>query len=397
MDGYSTSTEDFGDIHVGKQQIIPAFDAVSHVTVPLEELVYIPPTMSPTPAPSSLDSYLEHPLEAINYYHQKGVNRMIAEKKHMGSRAVLLLFKSKEKGVRYIDQASLGVIYTRTGRAFFDKDTEAKVLEKLCIDLQPYYEKHKTDFVLLDAEIMPWNLKAKEIIAQQYAHVAENARMDRSHLIDKMQNSTLDHDLSEWLHDYQNKLAHTEIFEQVYQKYCWEIHGLNEIQIAPFHILAHSNKTFFDQSHEWHMGMNEQLSERSSLFVRTEYKIIDSDASAADVISWWEKITADGHEGIVIKPDLFISKEKGKLIQPAIKVRGQKYLHIIYGIDYLEPHNLKRLKKRNVSKKQKLALKEFALGVEGIRRFVEEESVERVHECVLATLALESDPVDPRL
>ncbi|MCT2534731.1 metallophosphoesterase [Aquibacillus koreensis] len=115
------------------------------------------------------------------------------------------------------------------------------------------------------------------------------------------------------------------------------------------------------------------------------------------MIAWWERITSDGHEGIVIKPETFITRAKGKLIQPAIKVRGSKYLYIIYVMDYLLPENLNRLKQRNVSKKQKLALKEFSLGVEGIRRFVGGESIERVHECVLGTLAMESDPVDPRL
>ncbi len=46
-------------------------------------------------------------------------------------------------------------------------------------------------------------------------------------------------------------------------------------------------------------------------------------------------MTEDGHEGIVIKPERFLMKNRDKMIQPAIKVRGRKYLHIIYGMDYL--------------------------------------------------------------
>jgi hypothetical protein len=115
------------------------------------------------------------------------------------------------------------------------------------------------------------------------------------------------------------------------------------------------------------------------------------------VIAWWKEMTEEGHEGIVIKPESYVARNGGKLLQPAIKVRGRKYLSIIYGMDYLQPENLARLKNRNTGKKQKMALKEFALGLEGITRFQNGESVERVHECVLATLALESDPVDPRL
>lgn len=145
------------------------------------------------------------------------------------------------------------------------------------------------------------------------------------------------------------------------------------------------------------MAMNKEFAVGSSFFVSTEFKVISDEGSEQEVISWWEEMTAEGHEGIVIKPEFFIASNKGKLLQPAIKVRGRKYLHIIYGMDYLTSANLGRLKKRNTGTKQKLALKEFALGIEGIQRFVDGESLERVHECVLATLALESDPVDPRL
>src|SRR5690606_14245777 len=171
----------------------------------------------------------------------------------------------------------------------------------------------------------------------------------------------------------------------------------DRIQIAPFHVLAHSKETFFHKAHTWHMEMNVEFAKMVDIFVETEYRLIDDQSSEEEVIRWWETITKDGHEGIVIKPEFFISKHKGKIIQPAIKVRGRKYLNIIYGMDYLRPENLTRLKERNTSKKQKLALKEFALGVEGIERFVHGESIERIHECVLGTLAMESDPVDPRL
>lgn len=145
------------------------------------------------------------------------------------------------------------------------------------------------------------------------------------------------------------------------------------------------------------MEMNRQLASQSKLFVETEFKVITDQGSEDEVIRWWQEITEDGHEGMVIKPEYYIARNKGKLLQPAIKVRGRKYLRIIYGMDYLEPKNLERLKNRNTGKKQKMALKEFALGLEGITRYVNGEKIERVHECTLAVLAMESGPVDPRL
>ncbi|MFD4929486.1 polynucleotide kinase-phosphatase [Peribacillus butanolivorans] len=400
INGYSVLTEKMGEIKIHQDIVKPAIDTVSHFTIPIEQLIYIPPTMSPTPSPSALENYLEHPKEAIDYYRSHGIQTMIAEKKHMGSRAILFLFKDTEAAKKHTGFESLGVIYTRTGRRFFDVATEEELVLKINQDLHEsgYFEKYDTDYVLLDAEIMPWNLKAKELISSQYAHVSENAILDRTMLKEKIAEAARENmELKGWLEEYEQKLENAYTFKEVFQKYCWEIEDINSIQIAPFHVLAHSNETFFDQPHTWHMEMNREFAIRSSLFVETEYKLITSEASEEEVIKWWQDITSEGHEGIVIKPEFYISRNKGKLLQPAIKVRGRKYLNIIYGMDYLLPKNLERLKSRNTGKKQKLALREFSLGIEGIQRYVKGESIERVHECVLGTLAMESDPVDPRL
>ncbi|KAB7705330.1 polynucleotide kinase-phosphatase [Bacillus aerolatus] len=400
INGYSVLTEEAGEIRVFDDTVKPAIDTVSHFTVPIEQLVYIPPTMSPTPNPSSLSSYLEHPQEAIDYYRGHGIETLVAEKKHMDSRAVLLLFRNETAARKYIGTGTLGAIYTRTGRRFFDKTTEKTVVSALNEDLQRagYFDTNQTDFILLDAEIMPWNLKAKELISSQYAHVAENALLDRTILKNKLSAAAGRHDaIQSWLEEHHEKVNNALVFKEVFQKYCWDIEGVQNIQIAPFHVLAHSGETFFHKPHMWHMEKNREFARYSSFFVETEWKLIHDESSAEEVIKWWKDMTEEGHEGIVIKPEFFIAKNKGKLLQPAIKVRGRKYLNIIYGMDYLERANLERLKKRNTGKKQKLALKEFALGVEGIQRFVNGESLERIHECVLGTLAMEADRVDPRL
>lgn len=400
INGYSVSTDSLGEVKIPQELVKPAIDAVSHYTIPIEQLVYIPPTMSPTPKPSGLPEYLEHPKEAIDYYRSNGIHTLIAEKKHMGSRGILFLFKDKVAAAKHTGIESLGCIYTRTGKRFFENEAEAQMLLQLNEELTRihYFEEHQTDWVLLDAEIMPWNLKAKELISSQYAHVAENAVLDRSLLKEKLSAALPGNsELQAWLDEYEEKLENAIDFQKVFQKYCWDIDSSKPIQIAPFHVLAHSNRTFFDKPHTWHMEMNRQLASQSDLFVETEFKVITDQASEDEVIRWWQEITEDGHEGIVIKPEFYIARNKGKLLQPAIKVRGRRYLSIIYGMDYLEPKNLERLKNRNTGKKQKMALKEFALGLEGVTRYVNGETIERVHECSLGALAMESDPVDPRL
>lgn len=400
MNGYTVETEAFGAVPVSKETIIPSIDLVSHHTIPLEELVYIPPTMSPTPKPAAEAGYLEHPDEAIAYYREHGITRLIAEKKHMGSRAILLVFKDEDAAEQTIGRRTKGIIYTRSGRRFFGHEQENEVVTRLhqSLTLHEYFTSHQTKFVLLDAEILPWNLKARELIRNQYAHVAEQALLDREQLKRTLE-SAVDRveGVRGWYTEVNKKLEQAETFKQAFQTYCWDVEDINAIKIAPFHVLAHSEETFFDKTHEWHMSMNQKFADMDELFLATEYRLIEDADTANDVIEWWKSMTEEGHEGIVIKPEWFLTQVDGKLIQPAIKVRGRKYLSIIYGMDYLESENLKRLKKRNVSKKQKLALREFALGMEGIKRFVHRESLERYHECVLATLAMEVEPVDPRL
>ncbi|MBE3650600.1 polynucleotide kinase-phosphatase [Paenibacillus polymyxa] len=398
--GYSVLTESYGEVRVQGEWVKSAIDTVSHVTVPMEELVYIPPTMSPAPTGSAEEGYLEHPREALAYYRGQGLQTMVAEKKHMGSRAILLLFKNEQAAVEYVGYPTLGTIYSRSGRPFFGPGLAKQVLEKLNADLQTagYFERNQTDFVLLDAEIVPWNLKARELIAAQYAHVGEAALLDRSKLVDKLkQAKAAGREVGDWLEEMERKYGNAVTFQEAFQKYCWDVDGLDEIRIAPFHTLAHSGRTFFDQSHLWHMEHNRELAGLSSLFMETEYRVITDEASEEEVIRWWNEMTEDGHEGIVIKPERFLMKNRDKMIQPAIKVRGRKYLHIIYGMDYLVPENLKRLKQRRTNKKERHALMEGALGMEGVERFVRKDTVDRIHECVLAALSLESEPIDPRL
>nr|WP_317891190.1 polynucleotide kinase-phosphatase [Paenibacillus oceani] len=399
-EGYSVLTDVYGEVAVRGQFVKAAIDTVSHFTIPIEELVYIPPTMSPPPGVSSEDAYLEHPRDAFAFYRSQGVTTMVAEKKHMGSRAVLLIFKDENIAADYVGRPTLGTIYTRTGRAFFNPDMEKQVLHRLHADLHQarYFERHRTDLLLLDAEIVPWNLKARELIASQYAHVAETAILDRTKLMEKLrQAEAAGRKVGDWVREMEGKLANARVFQRAFQHYCWDVDGLEGIRIAPFHALAHSGETFFEQPHVWHMEHNRELASLSLLFMETDYRVITDEASEAEAIRWWEEMTEEGHEGIVVKPEHFITRNQNRVLQPAIKVRGRPYLHIIYGMDYLEPDNLKRLKMRKTGKKERHAIMEFALSVEGVERFIRKEPVERVHECVLATLALESEPVDPRL
>jgi protein phosphatase len=137
----------------------------------------------------------------------------------------------------------------------------------------------------------------------------------------------------------------------------------------------------------------------SDLLLATTYKHVHlhDEASQQEGIEWWEALTTKGGEGMVVKPLQFIAKGKKGIVQPALKCRGKEYLRIIYGPEYTIAENMERLKNRGLSRKRSLALREFALGIEALERFSNREPLRRVHECVFGVLALESEPVDPRL
>ena len=155
-----------------------------------------------------------------------------------------------------------------------------------------------------------------------------------------------------------------------------------------------------DKDHVWHMTtISSFVDADGGLLMATPYHVVDlaDPASEAAATAWWTELTETGGEGAVVKPLSFVATGSRGLLQPAVKCRGREYLRIIYGPEYTLPEHLERLRERGLSGKRSLALREFALGIEGLERFVQREPLRRVHECVFGVLALESEPVDPRL
>jgi protein phosphatase len=193
------------------------------------------------------------------------------------------------------------------------------------------------------------------------------------------------------------KRAQIAQYVAAYRRYCWPVKSLDDVKLAPFHLLATEGVAHTDKNHLWHMETLAKLA--NGFLIATPFKILEvNDAAQVDEgIRWWEELTGRGGEGMVVKPIDFAPRGKRGLLQPAIKSRGREYLRIIYGPEYTAATNLERLRERALSGKRSLALREFALGVEALERFVRREPLRRVHECVFGVLALESEPIDPRL
>jgi hypothetical protein len=175
---------------------------------------------------------------------------------------------------------------------------------------------------------------------------------------------------------------------------------MSGLKLAPFHLLASEGRVHTDRDHLWHMLTLAKLAVADpELFVPTPHrpvKLVNAEEVSA-AVSWWEELTARGGEGMVIKPLSFVARGPKGIVQPALKCRGSEYLRIIYGPEYDLPQHVERLRNRGLSGKRSLAIREFCLGIEGLTRFVNREPLRRVHECVFGVLALESEPVDPRL
>jgi protein phosphatase len=248
---------------------------------------------------------------------------------------------------------------------------------------------------------MPWSVKAQELVRQQYAAVGAASRASLSDTVNVLKQTARDNPEAEALvARFENRLSAAEKYVAAYRRYCWQVNSIADLRLAPFHLLATEGKTYFDRNHIWQMEtLGKLCAADDALLLATNYKIVTvtNEASVQEGTDWWLELTGKGGEGMVVKPLDFIVRGSRGLVQPAIKCRGKEYLRIIYGAEYDLPENLERLRQRGLSAKRSLALREFALGVEGLERFVKGEPLRRIHECVFGVLALESEPVDPRL
>lgn len=398
------------NVTIREENATAALEVMSRFAANPKWLIYLPPTMSPSET-SNEPGLLEHPAEAFSYFRSQGVPQVVCEEKHMGSRAVVVVCRDGDAArERFgVTDGEAGIVYTRTGRRFFnDVELEAKFLERLraAMTASGFWEEFRTSWACLDCELMPWSAKAQELLRSQYAAVGSAGNASLPEAI-----GVLDRAVGRLNGDAQTKATATlerirsrrssiEHFVAAYRQYCWTVESLNDLKLAPFHLLATEGKVHTDQTHVWHMEtLAKVCQEDADLLLATAYKVIDLTAleSISAGIDWWTSLTGSGGEGMVVKPADWIVRGKKGLVQPAVKCRGKEYLRIIYSPDYDSEVNLPRLRSRSLGGKRSLALREFALGLEALERFVRHEPLRRVHECVFGVLALESEPVDPRL
>ncbi len=403
----TVETRQHGNVAVREENAAAALEVMSRFAVDPRLLAYLPPTMAPT-ATSKEEGYLEHPAEAFAQYRADGVERVVCEEKHMGSRAVALVCRDTDAArERFGADGVTGALHTRTGRPFFDDPAVTEeVLGRLrtAIAAAGIWEELDTNWLLLDGELMPWSLKSAGLLRAQYAAVgaASGAVLPGATGALRRAVERGVEGLDGLLGRQRERAVDAEAFTAAYRRYCWPTEGLEGVRFAPFQLLAARGRSLAAVPHDEQLAWLDRLVEHdpTGLLRVTRRLVVDTgdEASVRAGTDWWLELTGAGGEGMVVKPLAALVRDgKARLVQPGVKVRGREYLRIIYGPEYTRPENLARLRQRFLGHKRSLALREYALGLEALDRLADGEPLWRVHEAVFAVLALESEPVDPRL
>ncbi len=394
-------------VTIREENAAAALEVMSRFATDPRWLIYLPPTMAP-PAASQRPDLLEHPEDAFAEYRREGVTQVICEEKHMGSRAVVIVCRDEQTArERFgVDSGQTGMIHTRTGRPFFDHDTDtdteaALARVRAAVDITGLWDELSTDWLALDCELLPWSAKAMDLVRRQYASVGAAAHAGLTATLTTLEQAAgRGLDVDELIAAERGRLEHADRYRDAYRRYVRRVSGVDDLRLAPFHLLAAEGAVFTDHDHPWHLERLDRLvAANPDWLTQTGRVTVDTgdQGSQGAAIEWWEQLTASGGEGMVVKPISFTARGRKGLAQPGIKCRGREYLRIIYGPEYADASQIDRLRARNLSRKRGLAVREFGLGVESLSRFVTREPLYRVHECVFAVLALESEPVDPRL
>jgi len=310
-----------------------------------KNIFYVAPTVPPVdyyddPDDPDVKNFLEHPSSVFKYYKERGITELVCERKYMGSRAHILLFKNIEIANKFGFDETI-VINTRNGNKFFmEKETNDKfyadVVDKLMYDV-----------TVLDAEMMPWSVKAGRLIRDKFVGVGE------TNLINRLTQDDINYSNAE---AYMNALKPYTKEEEPYA--------------VIFGVLGVANKAGKD--FDWILGSQidnvdkhryiRPLTGKMFREVEFTYVNLNDPSSMRDEIFDWESYCANGGEGKVYKPiDTVNYSPSGYLIQPMMKVRGRNYLRIIYGMDYLEPEIFEIVKKRGTNKKRLQAILETEL------------------------------------
>ncbi len=289
------------NVTIREENAAAALEVMSRFAANPKWLIYLPPTMAPSDT-SEETGFLEYPAQAFAYYRHEGVPQVICEEKHMGSRAVIAVCRDSNAAHKRFGVAGdeTGICYTRTGRRFFDDlELENELLARIrsAADASGLWEELDTDWLLLDCELMPWSAKAQELIRTQYAAVGAASRVFLDEAVRELERATsAGAEIDLLLGRERERRVLADKYIESYRRYCWPVRSIDDLKIAPFHLLASEGKVHTSMSHRWHMGNASQTlrvlratdlryrplhrgSDRPALGIRRHGLVVRSDSS----------------------------------------------------------------------------------------------------------------------
>jgi len=274
-------------VTIREQNSVAAMEVMSRFAVDPKWLIYLPPTMSPGETSQEPD-LLEHPAEVFAYFLNQGVSQVVCQEKHMGSRAIAVVCRDADAardrfGVR---DGKAGIVYTRTGRGFFnDESMERAIIGRLqaALTSSGFWDEFKTTWVCLDCELMPWSAKAKELLRSQYAAVGAAGRAALPVAVERIADALRRTDLQikeAALLDtlkvrFSPRVDNLNRFVDPYRHYCWGVDSVEQLKLAPFHVLATEGRVYSDRTNIWHMETLAKVCSHDSVLLATQFRQLD--------------------------------------------------------------------------------------------------------------------------
>lgn len=310
----------------------------------LKTAFYLSPTIAPVDYNLEYPDHLEHPSQVFKYYAERGVTTLVGEEKCMGSRGHILAFRTKKLALEmeFQDQVS---ITSRNGFPFFKRD----VLSTLESDIVNGIDWESNDFMLLDCEVMPWSYKAGKLILTKFRQPGQAAYIYKSVTDQNSDN----------VQKYMDVLNMFDVPDRIHFKVFSQL-AVGSVRNGKWSNI--SLPCLFQSNSDQLKHLNKILSGQAGHILDiVMWNVYDVKHGSERAERDWHTICKTG-EGMVFKPDFTDTLlTNGTPIQPALKVRGQNYLRLIYGFDYLEPENFKQLVQRDIKRKRRLALQENAV------------------------------------
>lgn len=364
-----------GKYEVRPKEIFSGAEGYTNRQVRPRQVIHLAPTMSPPSAQAAPEGFLEHPLQAIEYYKERDIRHLRAQHKYMGSRGIFIAGSDPDIWAKYFSK-SLDMFVSYSRRLYQILNDEDR--EPIYKAMLSYMKDAKLSLLAIDCEVMPWAYRGLGLINREFVLPGEAGCVARGRW------SAFDEQNKDFDFAYENALAYMESLHNYSQE--------GPLELRPFSTVLEINQEGKIKC-EWELKSSEheersfKLAEYSNLFAPVVGMPVDAENKdlVTACIRNWEEFCAEGGEGFVFKPEN--PEDRHPLMQPAVKVRGRDYLRIIYGMDYLS--HLDKLRRRNTRQKRWLALRQQAISRRLTAAFLEHTPVEKRIPLVFGFLGLD--------